>query len=138
MNTAIVDSKGVVGVVSEAVPKTASAEMLIRQDPAIRRQNQVATKGVAEKEPSSSLPSGEEIKKMVEEMQVQLDDNANLLLSLKYSTYGEQQDNKINRIAVSVVNRHTGEVIREIPSKEIQGLYTKMSEVAGIIFNHQA
>jgi uncharacterized FlaG/YvyC family protein len=54
-------------------------------------------------------------------------------VSLQFYTYGENGEN----IAVVVADKETGEVIREIPSKEIQNLYAKMSELAGMIFNRQ-
>ena len=54
-------------------------------------------------------------------------------VSLEFSTYGEHGEN----IAVVVADKETGEVIREIPSREIQSLYAKMSELAGIIFNRK-
>lgn len=51
--------------------------------------------------------------------------------SLEFSTYGEHGE----KIAIIVTDKDTGEVIREIPPKEIQDLYVKMSEVSGMIFN---
>ena len=72
-----------------------------------------------------------EIKQMVEEMQSHLD---SMNVSLQYSFYGDDGE----KVAVIVVNRETGEVIREIPSKEMQALQTKMSELVGMIFNDNA
>lgn len=69
-----------------------------------------------------------QVQKMVEEMQNHIN---KMNVSLSYSTYGEHGE----KIAVSVINKDTGEVIREIPAKEIQSLYAKMSELAGMIFN---
>ena len=83
----------------------------------------------------ASPPSGgdaaakeHQIKEIVEKMQEQID---SMNVSLQYSTYGEHGE----KIAVAVVNKETGELIREIPSKELQNLYAKMSELAGMIFN---
>ena len=135
MNVGAVDSRGIIAEAARGVNAEAAPAEMARQAAALRRQNQAITGGEEEKNPFRS-PSGEEIKKMVEEMQAQLDYNANL--SLKYSAYGEQGNNKLHRIAVSVVDKMTGDVIREIPVKEIQTLYTKMSELAGIIFSRQA
>jgi flagellar protein FlaG len=73
----------------------------------------------------------ERMKQMVQEMQSQID---NMNVSLAFSAYGENGEN----IAVVVANKDTGEVIREIPPKELQDLYAKMSEITGIIFNTQA
>ena len=72
----------------------------------------------------------EKMRQMVESMQDQID---SMNVSLQYSTYGESGE----KIAVTVVNKDTGEVVREIPAKELQNLYAKMSELAGMIFNRQ-
>jgi uncharacterized FlaG/YvyC family protein len=71
----------------------------------------------------------EQMKQMVQEMQSQID---SMNVSLEFSTYGE------NGEKIAVVVADTGEVIREIPSKEIQNLYAKMREITGILFNMQA
>jgi len=73
----------------------------------------------------------EELRQMVEQMQSQLD---SMNVSLQYSFYGADGE----KVAVKVVNRETGEVIREIPSKEMQSFQTKMSELVGMIFNDNA
>ena len=72
-----------------------------------------------------------QLQQMVEEMQ---DHIKRMNVSLSFSTYGENGQN----IAISVVNKDTGEVIREIPPKELRNLYAKMSELAGMIFNSEA
>jgi flagellar protein FlaG len=74
--------------------------------------------------------NGKEIKQMIEKMQDQI---VNMNVSLQYSTYGDKGE----KIAVTVVNKETGQVVREIPSKEIQNLYVKMNELAGIMFNRE-
>ena len=65
---------------------------------------------------------------MIEEMQSHID---SMNVSLQYSTYGNEGE----KLAITVVDKETGKVVREIPSKEIQQLYSKMSELAGLIFN---
>ncbi|MCK9362285.1 MAG: flagellar protein FlaG [Syntrophales bacterium] len=75
-------------------------------------------------------PSKSQIREMVAEMQGQID---SMNVSLSFSTYGEKGEH----MAVVVADKETGEVIREIPSKEIQRLYAKMSEIAGFIFDRQ-
>lgn len=71
-----------------------------------------------------------DMRQIVEKMQEQLD---SMNVSLQYSTYGDRGE----KIAIAVVNKETGELIREIPSKELQALYAKMSELAGMIFNRE-
>jgi flagellar protein FlaG len=72
--------------------------------------------------------ANEDIKRMVDEMQSHI---KRMNVSLTFSTYGDHGE----KVAVIVSDDDTGEVIREIPSKEIQNLYGKMSELAGMIFN---
>ena len=76
----------------------------------------------------NGVANQQEIKKVVEKMQEQID---SMNISLQYSTYGVHGE----KIAIAVVNKETGELIREIPPKELRSLYTKMSELAGMIFN---
>ncbi|MFH1081598.1 MAG: flagellar protein FlaG [Pseudomonadota bacterium] len=84
-----------------------------------------------DQEAGNAAVSVEKVKQMISEMQSQID---MMNISLKFSTYGERGE----KIAVVVADKETGEVIREIPSKEIQNLYAKMSELAGMIFNKKA
>ena len=72
--------------------------------------------------------SSAQVKQMVADMQGQID---SMNVSLQFSLYGEND----NKIAVKVVNKDTGNVIREIPAKEMQALQYKMSELVGMIFN---
>lgn len=68
---------------------------------------------------------------MVKDIQRNL---SNLDVSLTFSTYGKNND----QISIAVVEKASGKVIREIPSKELQSLYTKMQEVVGMIFDKEA
>lgn len=80
---------------------------------------------------TESAVSGEHVKQMVEEIQSQLQ---RMNVSLEFSRYGGRGE----RIAVVIADKATGEVIREIPSREIQDLYNKINDLAGIIFDKQA
>ena len=82
-------------------------------------------------EARDAVAGSAQVKQMVDGMQRQID---SMSVSLTFSTYGNRDEN----IAVVVANKDTGKVIREIPPKEIQKLYTKMSEVAGMILNGDA
>jgi uncharacterized FlaG/YvyC family protein len=75
--------------------------------------------------------SNAQIKQMVEQMQSQLD---SMHVSLQYSFYGAHGD----KVAVQVINRETGAVVREIPAKEMQALQSKIGELVGMIFNDNA
>ncbi len=73
----------------------------------------------------------ERLRAITAEMQSQIE---RMNVSLEFTAYGRQGD----KFAVIVANKETGEVIREIPSRELQELYTKMDELSGILFNRQA
>ena len=72
--------------------------------------------------------SNAQVKQMVEQMQSQID---SMNISLQYAFYGEHD----KKISVKVVNKGTGDVVREFPPKELQALQAKMSELCGMIFN---
>jgi flagellar protein FlaG len=95
-------------------------------------QNAVTKKVVSnEKPPDKKDATPDALKALVAEMQKSLEE---LSIGLQFSTYGE--DSK--KIAVVVSNRETGEVIREIPSRELQELYTKINELTGMLFDKVA
>ncbi len=80
---------------------------------------------------NTAAGSAQIVEQLIGEMQSQID---RMSVSLTFSTYGDRGEN----IAVVVADKETGKVIREIPSKEIQHLYAKMSELAGMILNGDA
>jgi len=55
-------------------------------------------------------------------------------ISLKFSTYGKNND----KMSVTVVEKQSGEIVREIPPEEVQRLQTRMEEIIGLIFNGKA
>ena len=86
---------------------------------------------VSAQAPGGGAPaSPAELKQIVGQIQSQLD---SMNISLQYSVYGDKDD----KIAVKVVDRDTGKVIREIPSKEMQALQAKMRELVGMIFDYK-
>jgi flagellar protein FlaG len=91
---------------------------------------------VSESSQATQAPGGgasashAEVKQIVRQIQSQLD---SMNISLQYSVYGDKDD----KVAVKVVDRDTGKVIREIPSKEMQALQIKMRELVGMIFDHK-
>ncbi len=93
----------------------------------VQRQNPAhPVQGVGE-DPANN---DEQIRQQVAEMQSQL---SRMNVSLAYTTYGDHGE----KIAVIVADKETGEVIREIPSREIRDLYAKMNELSGMIFNRE-
>jgi len=73
----------------------------------------------------------EQTKEMTERIQGHLD---RMSISLRFSTYGKYDE----KISVTVYEKDTGKVIREIPPEEFQRLNEKMEELIGIIFNGNA
>jgi uncharacterized FlaG/YvyC family protein len=57
-----------------------------------------------------------------------------LNLTISFSRYGSNSQN----IAIKVLERDTGKVVREIPPQEMQRLSSKMEELVGMIFNDMA
>lgn len=80
--------------------------------------------------PAQQQMSSESAAKLVEEIQKKID---SINVGLTFSTYGRN-----NNIAVKVVERESGEVIREIPPKELQQLAEKLDEMIGLIFSKTA
>ena len=72
--------------------------------------------------------SNNTLKKIVENIQEQI----NVInSSLSFQVYGNDKD----RMAIVVSDKETGKIIREIPSKEVQQMQTKLDELIGLIFN---
>jgi flagellar protein FlaG len=79
----------------------------------------------------SAALSSDAVKQLLAQIQGQLE---SMNISLSFSRYGKNGDS----ISVVVTEKNTGKVIREIPPKELQNLYTKLGELIGLIFNHSA
>ena len=115
-----------------AISKINVEQMVYPDDSGGIPQNASTKKPVAnEMSPDKKDATPDAIKALVEDMQKSLDE---LSVGLQFSTYGEDA----KKIAVVVSNRETGEVIREIPSKELQELYTKINELTGMLFDKVA
>lgn len=74
--------------------------------------------------------NSEQVRQMIAEIQSQIQ---RMNVSLEFSHYGNHGE----RVAIVVADKATGEVIREIPSREIQDLYNKINDLAGILFDRQ-
>lgn len=88
----------------------------------------IAVQSEAGSEPAAS---SEQVRRMVEEIQGQIQ---KMNVSLEFSHYGGRGE----KIAVVVTDKATGEVIREIPSRQLQNLYNSINDLVGIIFDRQA
>lgn len=107
---------------SGSVPPASASSPAAAANPAPRQEPSRSVQAAVE-------VNNEKMHELIEEMQGHI---SSMNVNLRFSTYGE------HKIAISVVNEDTGEVIREIPAKEIQALHAKMSELAGMIFNESA
>ena len=81
--------------------------------------------------PGLSAVDSATAKKIMESLQQKLE-TTNVTIS--FSRYGRDSQN----VAVTIAERDTGKVVREIPPQEIQRLSLKMEELIGIIFNDLA
>ena len=111
----------------------ATSGIMARAPAALNEPKQMTGSGRTERMSGGDYEtvSRAQFKQMVKQMQRQLD---SMNVSLQYSFYGTGGE----KVAVKVVNKETGDVIREIPSKEMQALQSKMSELVGMIFNDNA
>lgn len=73
----------------------------------------------------------EAVQKLVEQIKEHLNPTK---ISIAFTPYGAKNE----RVAIKVLDKESGRVIREIPPEEIQSLYTKMNDLAGMIFDAKA
>ena len=72
----------------------------------------------------------ERMEEISEKVQEQLEDRN---ISIAFSTYGDNGE----KISITVKEKDTGKVIREIPAEEFQRLYSRMNELMGMIFDDE-
>ncbi|MBW2674788.1 MAG: flagellar protein FlaG, partial [Deltaproteobacteria bacterium] len=72
----------------------------------------------------------EAIQALAAQIQESMNDKS---VSLSFSTYGKNND----KISVTVIDKETGEVIREIPQEELQQLSGKIEEMVGMVFDRR-
>lgn len=72
----------------------------------------------------------EQVKQMAKEIESHLGSTS---VSLNFTPYGRNNE----KMAVIVSDKKTGEVIREIPPKELQDLYVRMDTLIGVMFNRR-
>lgn len=68
------------------------------------------------------------IQELAAKIQERMNDRS---ISLSFSTYGRKND----KMSVTVSDKETGEIIREIPPKELQRLSGKIEEMVGMVFD---
>ena len=94
---------------------------------------------VASKSPPAESDSGktsetsgsvdnQQVRELTKKLQKYVD---SMSIKITFSTYGEES----RKTSVTVSEKETGKLIREIPPEELQRLHVKMEELAGMIFN---
>ena len=81
----------------------------------------------SESEISGSV-NNQQARELTEKLQGYID---RMNINIAFSTYGGKNKN----ISIIVSEKETGEIIREIPPEELQGLHAKMEELSGMLFN---
>lgn len=97
-------------------------------------QSNAGTTNSAEKQYSTVSGVAETNPEYIEELTAKIQeylDNKNI--NIAFSTYG----GKSEKIAITVIEKKTGRVIREIPSEELQRLSIRMDELMGMILNEE-
>lgn len=112
------------------VPATAEIQPVRPAGPSQQQERPVEKErtGSAREAPNLNARDTEQLVALIQES---LD---SMNINISFSTYGSERE----RVAVVVKEKGTGEVIREIPPKELQHLHTKMEELMGMIFSGQA
>ena len=88
-------------------------------------------KAAAEEARAQEAARQEAIQRLVEQLKENL---SPAKISIAFTPYGAKNE----RVAIKVLDKESGEVIREIPPEEIQSLYARMHDLAGILFNTKA
>ena len=92
--------------------------------------------GAGEKSTRDGAPPGEEVSKKDADRIV---DSLNNTMDKLQTRLGFRIGDDDNRtIIVSIINRETDEVIRQIPSEELLEIQDKMKELTGILLNEKA
>lgn len=112
----------------ESITNTANSEVLADQErlpvtTAVRPKNEAAEKPVHE-------PRSVDLKELAADIQ----ENLKFIndVDLQFSVHKSS-----GKVVVTVTDEDTGEVIREIPEKEMLNLAAKLEEMVGLIFDQR-
>jgi flagellar protein FlaG len=114
-----------VGAGALSIPDSASTQQTAQS---VERQKPFEKKD--DLSSNSQVEYQSNVKEMTEKIQEYLD---NRDVNIAFSTYGRKNE----KISVTVTEKETGKVIREIPAEELQRLSLRMEELMGMIFNDQ-
>jgi len=112
--------------------------MLIQ--PVAAERLQVGTQPVVEAKPKAEEPSPEKKEaekpdhKLLQEVLEVVQEHFNIQsIGLKFAVHEQT-----GRIKVTVLDKETGEIIREVPPQQVLDLMAKIDEMMGILFDHWA
>ncbi|MBN1828878.1 MAG: flagellar protein FlaG [Deltaproteobacteria bacterium] len=75
-----------------------------------------------------------ETARLFDQQEAALQDFMNAMnISIAFSRYGNNNE----KVAITVREKDTGKVIREIPSEEVQRFHRKMDELIGMLFSQE-
>ncbi len=101
---------------------------------------QMAVQHVVEAKPKAAEPSPgkkegkkPDVKLLQEVLEVAQENFHLRNIGLKFAVHGGT-----GRIKVTVLDKETGEMIREVPPQEVLDLVAKIDEMMGILFDHRA
>jgi len=103
-------------------------QVLADIQPSAQSQDAARVREVVQPHPEAAKTDPAAQEQMIRRLMEQFN-SANL--SIGFKRYGKKNE----LIAVEITDKTTGKVIREIPAREIQALYSRMGETAGVIFD---
>ena len=113
-----------------AIDKISAAALSVSAVPPSQQIASDAPPPEQKEKPTSKPADNRAIQELTEKIQKYLD---NRNINIDFSTYGSKNE----KISVTVTEKETGKVIREIPAEELQRLSVRMDELMGMIFNDQ-
>jgi flagellar protein FlaG len=113
--------------VSAEKPNVPPAPLRPRESPTVSSEHASA---MVEKLEEASVAQREAIEAAVRE--------ANIALASSSVSFHFAVDNETNQVIVRVMDQQSGKVIRQVPSEEQLAISTRLRELVGVIFSHQA
>lgn len=105
-------------------------EALADKPVASKSQRAEEDRGKTSESEMSGSVNNQQLRELTEKLQGYVD---RMNIKIAFSTYGENR-----KTAVTVSEKETGKLIREIPPEELQRLHVKMEELAGMLFSGMA
>ena len=105
-------------------------EVLADKPVASKSQRAEEDRGKTSESEMSESVNNQQLRELTEKLQGYVD---RMNIKIAFSTYGENR-----KTAVTVSEKETGKLIREIPPEELQRLHVKMEELAGMLFSGMA